>query len=260
MSSSQKTVDPQLLDAQLKELRVPEIHAHWSRIATQSDREGWPFANALSKLVELELDGRDQRRIERHLKESRLLLGKTLDGFDFSALPSISKSQVMSLSAGRDWLEQGTNILMFGPPGVGKSHLACGIGRSLIEHGFRVMFFRTNDFVQRLQRANQDLQLEKALAKFDKYHLLILDDFVYTSKNSDESGVLFELINTRYERRSILITANQPFEAWDQIFPDPATMTASADRLIHHSVTFELSGESYRRREAKERYQSSQSE
>ena len=260
MSSSQKTVDPQVLDAQLKELRVPEMHAHWSQIATQSDREDWPFAYSLSTLAELELVGRDQRRIERHLKESRLLLGKTLDGFDFSALPSISKAQVMALSAGRDWLEQGANILMFGPPGVGKSHLACGIGRALIEHGYRVMFFRTNDFVQRLQRANQELLLEKALAKFDKYHLLILDDFVYTSKNSEESGVLFELINTRYERRSILITANQPFAAWHQIFPDQATMTASADRLVHHSVTFELNGESFRQREAKKQNQPSHSE
>ena len=259
MSSNQKKVDPQLLDKQLQELRLPEFHAHWSQVATQSDQEGWPFGYSLSTLAELELTGRDQRRIERHLKESRLLMGKTLDGFDFSAIPSISKSQVMSLSTGGDWLEQGDNILMFGPPGVGKSHLACGIGRSLIEHGYRVMFFPTNNFVQRLQRANQDLLLEKALAKFDKYHLLILDDFVYTSKNSDESGVLFELINARYERRSILITANHPFEAWNKIFPDPATMTASADRLVHHSVTFELSGESFRRRAAKTRHQSPQS-
>ena len=152
--------------------------------------------------------------IERHLAEARLPVGKTLSSFDFEAVPMVSKAQVMALTAGDSWLEKGANLLLFGPPGGGKSHLAAAIGLALVENGWRVLFMRTSDLVQRLQIARRELALEGALAKLDKYHLLILDDIVYVSKDQAETSVLFELIGTRYERRSMLITANQPFGEW----------------------------------------------
>ena len=126
----------------------------------------------------------------------------------------------MALAAGDSWLDNGANLLMFGPPGGGKSHLAAALGLALVENGWRVFFARTTDLVQRLQTARRDLQLEAAIAKLDKYHLLILDDLAYVTKDQAETSVLFELISARYERRSLLITANQPFGEWGRIFPE----------------------------------------
>src|SRR4249920_725429 len=125
-------------------------------------------------------------------------------------------------------------------PGAGKSHLAAAIGLALVEHGWRVLFMRTSDLVQRLQIARRELTLESTLAKLDKYHLLILDDIAYVSKDQAETSVLFELIGTRYERRSMLITANQPFGAWSKVFPDQAMTLAAIDRLAHHSTILEM--------------------
>ena len=134
----------------------------------------------------------------------------------------------------------GHNCLMSGPPGAGKSHLASAIGLALVERGRRVLFMRTTDLVQRLQAARRDLALESTLAKLDKYHLLILDDLAYVAKDQAETSVLFELISARYERRSMIVTANQPFGQWDQVFPDPAMTIAAVDRLVHHSVILEM--------------------
>ena len=165
----------------------------------------------------------------------------------------LSKAQVMALVAGDSWREKGDSLLVFGPPGGGKSHLAAAIGLGLIENGWRVLFARTTDLVQKLQVARRELALESAIAKLDKYHLLILDDLAYVTKDQAETSVLFELISARYERRSLLITANQPFEEWNRIFPDPAMTLAAVDRLVHHATIFELNVESYRRRTAVER-------
>ena len=130
--------------------------------------------------------------------------------------------------------------------------LLCGaaLGLALVENGWRVLFIRTTDLVQRLQAARRDLQLEAAIAKLDKYHLLILDDLAYVSKDQAETSVLFELIAARYERRSLLITANQPFGEWSKVFPDQAMTLAAVDRLVHHATIFEMNVESYRRRTA----------
>jgi DNA replication protein DnaC len=165
----------------------------------------------------------------------------------------ISKAQIMAIVAGDSWLDKGANLLVFGPPGAGKSHLASAIGLALVENGWRVLFTRTTDLVQRLQTARRDLVLESALMKLDKFHLLILDDLAYVTKDQAETSVLFELISARYERRSMLITANQPFGEWGKIFPDPAMTLAAVDRLVHHATIFELNVESYRRREAGKR-------
>ena len=135
-------------------------------------------------------------------------------------------------------------------PGTGKTHLSAAIGLALIEHGYRVLFTRTTDLAQRLQAARRELVLEAAIRKLDKFHLLMLDDFSYITKDQAETSVLFELISARYEQRSLLITANQPFGQWDKIFPEPAMTVAAIDRLVHRATIFELNVESYRRRTA----------
>lgn len=161
----------------------------------------------------------------------------------------ISKAQVQALAAG-DAARQGRQSVVFWSPGGGKSHLAAALGMSLIEKGWRVLFTRTTDLVQKLQIARRDLTLEAAIAKLDKYHLLILDDLAYVTKDQAETSVLFELISARYERRSMLITANQPFGEWGKIFPDQAMTLAAIDRLVHHATILEMNVDSYRRKEA----------
>ena len=244
------TSDTARLPVMLTQLRLPTVARLWPTISETADRDGWPAARTLAALLEHEIAERAQRRIARHLLEARLPPGKTLDGFDFAAVSSLSKARVVALAEGDAWLAQGTNILLFGPPGVGKSHVASALGHALVDNGYRVLFGRTVDLVQRLQVARRELALPAALAKLDKFDLLILDDLSYVRKDQAETSVLFELIAERYERRSLLITANQPFSAWDSVFHDPAMTVAAIDRLVHHATIFELNVESYRRRAA----------
>ncbi len=246
-------IDAARLGLILNDLRLPAIKTLWPDFAARADKEGWPAARFLAALAEHEIAERDRRRVERHLVEARLPPGKTLDSFDFDAVPMVSKAQIMALAAGDSWLEKGANLIMFGPPGGGKSHLAAALGLALIENGWRVLFTRTTDLVQKLQVARRNLELESAIAKLDKYHLLICDDLAYVTKDQAETSVLFELIGARYERRSLLVTANQPFGEWNRIFPDHAMTLAAVDRLVHHATILEMNVESYRRREALER-------
>ena len=246
-------VDTTRLPLLLHDLRLPAIARLWPEFSERADKEGWPAARFLSALAELEIAERGRRRTERNLAEAHLLPDKTLDNLDFSVVPMLSKARVMALAAGDTWLDKATNLLLFGPPGTGKSHAASAIGRTLVENGYRVLFTRTTEIVQKLQAARQALQLEAAISKLDKYHLLILDDVSYVHKDHAETSVLFELIGARYERRSMLITANQSFADWNRIFPDHAMMIAAIDRLVHHSIIFEMNVESYRRRGALDR-------
>ena len=187
----------------------------WAKLAEQSDKEGWPAARFLAALAEHEIADRGRRRIERHLAEARLPVGKTLGSFEFTAVPLVSKAQVMALTSGDSWLDKGAKLLLFGPPGGCKP--------------------------------------SRARARRERMARAVLDDTVYVSKDQAETSVLFELIGTRYERRSMLITANQPFGAWSKVFPDQAMTLAAIDRLVHHSTILEMNVESYRRRAALDR-------
>jgi len=242
--------DAAKLPVMLTSLRLPTIARLWQDLGARADREGWGAARYLATLCEHEVQERHTRRIARHLAEADLPAGKTLQSFEFASVPSLRKAHVLALAGGDAWLDQGANILLFGPSGTGKSHLAAAIGTALVESGYRVLFTRTTDLVQRLQAARRDLSLPGLLSKLDRYDCLILDDLGYVRKDQAETSVLFELIAERYERRSLITTCNQPFSAWDQIFPDPAMTVAAIDRLVHHATILELNTESYRRRAA----------
>ena len=236
----------------LNELRLPTMKRLADDLCAQSDREGWPGHRLLEALLEHELAERETRRLDRHRVESGLSPDKRLSSFDFSAVPSVSKALVTSLAEGHEWLNRGANILLFGPPGVGKSHLVCALGHALIDAGRRVLFTRCSDLVQRLQAARRDLRLPQELAKLDRFDLLILDDLSYVKRDQAETSVLFELIAERYEHKSLAITANTPFSEWGDVFAEPAMTLAAVDRLVHHSTILEMNVESYRRRAAQQ--------
>jgi DNA replication protein DnaC len=238
------------LGLMLTELRLPTIKRLASNLCAQSDSEGWPGQRLLEAVFEHEMAERETRRIDRHRTESALSPDKRLSSFDFAAVPSVSKAQVSALAEGHEWLDRGANVLLFGPPGVGKSHLVCGLGHALIDAGRRVLFTRCSDLVQRLQAARRDLRLPQELAKLDRFDLLILDDLSYVRRDQAETSVLFELIAERYEHKSLAITSNTPFSQWSEVFVEPAMTLAAVDRLVHHSIILEMNVESYRRRAA----------
>ena len=234
----------------LTELRLPTIKRRAIEVCNQSDSEGWPARRLLEDIFEHEMIERENRRFERRRIESGLSVDKRLSTFDFSTVPTISKAQITALTEAHEWLDRGANILAFGAPGSGKSHLLSGIGHALIDAGRRVLFTRCSDLVQRLQAARRDLRLPQELAKLDRFDLLILDDLSYVRRDQAETSVLFELISERYERKSIAITANTPFSQWAEVFVDAAMTIAAVDRLVHHATILEMNVESYRRRTA----------
>jgi DNA replication protein DnaC len=238
------------LPLMLKQLNLSSIARHWQALLGQAERNSWDGAQYLSALCEQELADRYSRRIERYSKESHLPVGKSLASFDFTQVPGLAQAQIEALAGSTDWSRQARNVLLFGPSGVGKTHLGAAIGHGLTEHGIRVRYFATTALVQQLQLAREQLRLEDALHKLDKYPVLILDDFGYVKKSEQETQVLFELIAHRYETGSLIVTSNQPFAEWDRIFPDQMMTVAAVDRLVHHATIIEVASDSYRRKEA----------
>lgn len=247
-----RPIDVHALPAILTALRLPSFHRHWQALAGRADKEGWPAARFLAALAEIELAERETRRIRRHLLEANLPAGKTLATFDTKVIPSIPRARIEALAAG-DWLETGANLIAIGNSGAGKTHLLSAIAHALVEAGRRILYSRTTDLVQRLQAARRDLVLEQALARLDRFDLIILDDIAYAQKDQSETSVIFELIARRYENRSLAIAANLPFSAWERLFPDKAMAVAAIDRLVHHATILEMNVDSYRRRTAASR-------
>ena len=245
--------DAATLPLLLKQLRLPTMARIWEDLAREAKAKDWSPVMFLAKLCDYELAERDSRKIQRHMAQSKLPRGKNLESYDFNRVPSVNRAQVIGLGSGDVWIKDGMNLLLFGPSGVGKTHLAVGIGKRLVQAGYRVLFTRTTELLQSLQAAKRDLSLPSALEKLDKFDCLILDDFGYVKKSEMETSLLFELICERYERRSLLITCNQPFKDWDQVFEDHRMAVAAIDRLVHHATLMEVTGESYRKQQATKR-------
>jgi DNA replication protein DnaC len=229
----------------MRALKLPAFARYAEEVAQKAEREGWTFGHYLHHLAELEVHERRRRRIERYLKESDLPREKTLATLTRSRLPPKVAKMLPTLCEG-SFVERGDNVLAFGLPGRGKTHLVCAIGYELIQRGYRVLFTATYALVQRLLAAKRDLRLEKELAALDAYDAVICDDIGYVQQNRDEMEVLFTFLAERYERKSVIITSNVVFSEWDRIFKDPMTTAAAIDRLVHHSVILEMVGTSVR--------------
>jgi len=242
--------DPATLPMMFKALRLPAFAQHWEQFAELAEAERWTPPQYLANLCEHELADREARRIERYTHEARLPPGKTLASFDFDHVPGLDRVQVEALANDREWVNRARNLIVFGPSGVGKSHLAGAIAHGLIEHGVRARYTTATKLVQQLQAARQELRLPEALVKLDKYAVLVVDDLGYVKKSEQETSVLFELIAHRYESASLVITANQPFSEWDQVFSDTMMTVAAVDRLVHHATILELKTQSYRKKRA----------
>jgi DNA replication protein DnaC len=206
----------------------------------------------LLEMFELEAHERHERRIGRLRRASKLPPGKTFDTLDEGRLPAALVRKLHELAEG-DFLDEATNVLAFGLPGVGKSHALCAVGHALVERGDSVLFVPTYTLVQELLVAKRDLALPRALRKLDHFAVLLLDDLGYIQQSPEEAEVLFTLLAERYERRSVILTSNLVFGQWERIFRDQMATAAAIDRLVHHAVILEFDVPSYRTERAKRR-------
>ena len=235
----------------LRSFNLPVFVRDYAAVASRAAAEGSSHEQYLLALSEMEAAERHERRVARRLTESKLPREKTLGSFEIERLPAKVRAAFAALRDG-SFLDAAVNVIAFGNPGTGKTHLFAALGHELIRRDRTVLFTPTYELVQRLLTAKRDFRLPQELRKLDRFEALILDDLGYVQQSREEMEVLFTLLAERYERRSVLITSNLVFSKWDQIFKDAMTTAAAIDRVVHHAVILELTVDSYRARTAKE--------
>ena len=238
------------LGAGLHALRLGVMKGQYEAVARQATAESWSYAQFIHELVQRECQQRQHNRIERLLKGSRLPLEKSWSALDLKRLPAKVVQQLRGLLSG-DFLDRHENVLVFGPPGSGKTHALNAVSLELVRSGRRVLSTKCSLLVQELLKAKRELKLKELLRELARWEGLLIDDLGYVQQSREEMEVLFTLLAERYERGSVLVTSNLAFSQWEQIFKDPMTTAAAIDRLVHHSVIVELNVPSYRAEAAK---------
>ena len=240
------------LGVYLKRLKLPSFAADHEALAKAAEEGSWSFEGYLAELCEREVADRQERRIERLLRQSGLPLEKTRETLIEKNLPVKARRQLAALYEGT-FLERAENVLAFGLPGRGKTHALCAVGHELVRQGHAVLFVPAYLLVQRLLVAKRELLLDRALKRLDRFEAVLIDDIGYVQQDREEMEVLFTFLSARYERRSVMITSNLVFSQWEKIFKDPMTTACAIDRLVHHASILELTGPSYRAEAAKQR-------
>jgi DNA replication protein DnaC len=236
----------------LQELRLATVRSQYEAVMRQATAETWSYADFLLELVQRECQQRQHNRIERLLKASRLHLEKSWSALDLKRLPAKVVQQLRGLLSG-DFLDRHENVLVFGPPGSGKTHALSAVCQELVRAGRRVLCTKCSLLVQELLKAKRDLRLKELLRALSRWEGLLIDDLGYVQQSREEMEVLFTLLSERYEQGSVLVTSNLAFSQWEQIFKDPMTTAAAIDRLVHHSLIVEMNVASYRVESAKRR-------
>ncbi len=241
-----------LLKHHLKTLKLPTMTSECHSIAEQSARDGIDHLAFLLRLTERELLERERKASERRLKAAHFPAAKTLEQFDFLARPSVNKPLILDLVRG-DYLEKQENILLVGPSGTGKTHLATALGVSACAQGKRVRFWRVTELITLLREADDERRLQRLRSHLAKLDLLVLDELGYVPASKAGAELLFDVIATSYERTSVILTTNLPFENWTEVLGNERLTGAVLDRLTHRCHIVETSGESYRLHDAKRR-------
>lgn len=236
----------------LRELYLTTALKGYAELAEKARSESLSYEEYLCSVVQDESETRREKRIDRWLRDSRLPLEKSLDTFELKRLPNKARQQLKIILEGK-FLEHQENILLFGNPGSGKTHLICALGQALIRQDKRVYFTTCAMLLQELLAVKRDLRLPKFFRKLNRYHAIIIDDIGYVQQSKEEMEVLFTLLAERYERGSVMVTSNLPFSKWEKIFKDPMMTAAAIDRIIHHSIILELNIPSYRMSQAKKK-------
>ena len=241
-----------LLNHRLKSLRLPTVLREYGKLAKQAAAEGLDHVQFLARLIELEMIDRERRMIERRIKAAKVPAVKSLDSFDFKAIPALNKMQVLEL-ARCEWVERRENVIALGPSGTGKTHIALGLGLSACQKGMSVGFVTAAALVHELMEARDERRLLRLQKQIVSHKLLIIDELGFVPLSKTGAELLFEVISQRYERGATLITSNLPFDEWTETFGSERLTGALLDRLTHHVNILEMNGESYRLGQSKAR-------
>ncbi len=236
----------------LRELKLPAFVEHWSRVADEAQRSRSTHPDYLADLAHLEVNGRQERRIARRIKEARFPILKTLDAFDFTAQPELDKDAVLELAT-CDFVDDRANAVLLGGVGTGKTHLAIALGMACCQQGRRVRFITAAELTTALIEAKAADRLSRKLEHFARFELVILDELGYVPFDRVGADLLFSFVTRVYERRSLLVTTNLPFGRWSEVFHDATAAAAVIDRIVHHATVLQTGGDSYRLRDAKQR-------